>query len=240
MEKIFDAITCSRCKEVLKTPIVLPCGHSMCKIHTDETGNQLICPKCGLQYRNEGFPINTELLVIIESQIGSIDFGKSHREAKDACDKLEEILDLINSIIKDPLNISREAIDQLKYQVLLKSEQLKFEIEEKTEKLISVLSEYGQNCELNFGNLKSDITILENFKKSGENILKESRNFLNNFKVDQEIFENIVNDCKCKVEEITIEIESFKNHLFVNQFEEKKTQVDLFMDVNLCSEFQWE
>ena len=46
MDKVKKAIKCVNCLEVLKSPVLLPCSHSICDKHVTDSDKETI--KCGL------------------------------------------------------------------------------------------------------------------------------------------------------------------------------------------------
>ena len=66
MDKISNAIKCVNCQLVLKSPVFLPCHHSVCKHHV-QIDIPIICEKCGKTHDKpqEGFPDNESLAEII-------------------------------------------------------------------------------------------------------------------------------------------------------------------------------
>lgn len=48
MEIIRHAITCKICHEILDSPVVLPCGESVCQKHTNRVEEEMACFMCGI------------------------------------------------------------------------------------------------------------------------------------------------------------------------------------------------
>jgi hypothetical protein len=81
MDKVKKAIKCVNCLEVLKSPVLLPCSHSICDKHlTDGDKETIKCGLCKVDHlipENEiGFPKNQALEDVIASNIDSFNFGK--------------------------------------------------------------------------------------------------------------------------------------------------------------------
>lgn len=36
MDLVIDSIECTKCKKILSTPLILPCGHCICEKHVTE------------------------------------------------------------------------------------------------------------------------------------------------------------------------------------------------------------
>jgi hypothetical protein len=151
MNMLSNAIKCVNCKNVLDSPVLLPCSHSICKKHVTDgnKGAAIFCNKCGLEHSipQNGFPIQEALAEIIQSQIGNINFGKDHQEANDACTKFDECLNKFEQLLKDPLNFTHEVILSLKDVVQLRGEEAKLKIDLKMNYFFDKLEEYEKDCE---------------------------------------------------------------------------------------------
>jgi hypothetical protein len=145
MNKLSNAIKCVNCRQALNSPVLLPCGCSLCKKHTIDVKGPITCYSCEIDHPvppNGGFPHNKALDDIIDAQICNLDFGKEHQEAKHSCENLDELLSKIEELINDPSNFTYEAIGCLKSVVQLKGEEMKMKIDEKMTNFISKLDEY--------------------------------------------------------------------------------------------------
>lgn len=129
MEKILKAIKCSICRNILVSPLLLPCHHSVCQRHVDEAINELItCNECGSDHQkrpNFPFPINMALAQIIEAQIAALDLGETHTDAKRTCEKLETVIKECEQLLNDPDNFTYKEINELERQLHLRREELK-------------------------------------------------------------------------------------------------------------------
>ena len=55
MEIIRKAITCKICTQILESPVVLPCGESICEKHIDSMEHEISCRSCGKAYYKDEF-----------------------------------------------------------------------------------------------------------------------------------------------------------------------------------------
>jgi hypothetical protein len=137
-----------------KSPIILPCGHSICKSHSNNAKGHVICNSCGIEHplpsktasKQGGFPLNEALARITQVEIGSLDFGETHKEAMKSCAQLEKLLDSIESVLKEPTNFTNEAIGSLECVVQLKGEEMKMKIDEQMNQMFVKLNEYKNEC----------------------------------------------------------------------------------------------
>ena len=74
-----ESINCKSCGKILKQPVVLPCGHSICKHHETEDNNQNIeCIKCNKSFEipSDGFAPNCDLESLLLREINELDLGE--------------------------------------------------------------------------------------------------------------------------------------------------------------------
>ena len=145
MDRIQNAIKCVICREIIESPVILPCTDIVCKKHvTNQTNDQIRCEKCGVEHQipTNGFLSLPFLEEIIKSEIASLDFGSVHKEAKKSCDLFEEALKEFEMLLKDPYFFAHERISDLKNKVQLKGEELKLIIDEEMKKIIDRLEEF--------------------------------------------------------------------------------------------------
>ena len=110
MDLISKAIKCSNCNSIPSSPVILPCEHNICVNHVS-SGKPIQCGRCGLEHpipANGRFPSNEPLADIILSQIGTLDFGQRHTDAKNACLKLENQISKFELTLTDPNNFIYE------------------------------------------------------------------------------------------------------------------------------------
>ena len=149
MDSILNAIKCAICKEIIESPVILPCRDNICKKHIlNQTNDVILCEICGVEHKipKNGFQTNNVLKDIIETGIANLDFGNVHKEAKKSCESFEEILDDLQVLLKDPQFLIYEKISELKNIVELKREKLKLIIDKEMKKLIDKLEEYEKEC----------------------------------------------------------------------------------------------
>ncbi len=73
-EKLKELFNCKVCSKLLHEPVLLPCGKTVCKIHTQEIANKEcnFCTKLH-QITKDGFPSN-ELIENFKSSCSIFDF----------------------------------------------------------------------------------------------------------------------------------------------------------------------
>ena len=82
MNKISDLIKCTKCKEILKMSVLIPCGHTICNHHVkDEVNRKFECFICQKNHEipSDGFTINRALESLVETNIEKIDLGEEYK-----------------------------------------------------------------------------------------------------------------------------------------------------------------
>jgi hypothetical protein len=150
MEIVNEIIKCPICKQILSSPVFLPCGESICKIHVVDK-KQLLCVVCEEDHTipNEGLVANKAIEKLIQTKIDKCDFGPEYKNASYSCKKLEKILDEIDLMRRDPCFHIGEMIGELKSEIDLRREELKLTIDNEAEALIKQVSDYQEECKKN-------------------------------------------------------------------------------------------
>ncbi len=78
LDKINDPFECELCKDVLVDPILLPCGETVCKAHTDEISKDK-CIFCSEMHKapQNGFPSNKIVKNQLDLKINKINLNFS-------------------------------------------------------------------------------------------------------------------------------------------------------------------
>lgn len=228
MNKISNAIKCVNCKQVLTSPVMLPCGCSICKKHTRDNEHNngvslILCCKCEIEHplpSNGHFLPNTALAEIVEAQIGALDLGQTHVQAKQSCQQLDELLTNIETILRDPFNYTYEAIKCLKDVVQLKGEEIKLQIDAQMNRLQRKLDEYNEACKKAFETneylVKSEKIRVE--KDKGRQVLDIWLSTLNEVKLNEREWEKVKGESQMAIERFETALDLFKRDLLLRKF----------------------
>lgn len=227
---------CGYCREIMESPVNLPCGESICKKHTIR-GNSVLCPTCKIDHpkpagHNE-FPPNRPLSRIIESKLAGIRdlFGEDLKGANEYCKRFDQLLNNIEPILHDPFNFTYEAIKSLKDVVQLRGEEMKLEIDTKMSCLIKKLDEYNTSCKMNLetkdylDKLNKIQVEREDDRQKLEKWVKELR--LNKLNENGE-WARVKSESKHAIERFQVTLELFKHDLLLRQFEQHRREVEEF------------
>lgn len=239
MDKIANAIKCVNCKEVFSKPLILPCGHSICKKHTETEDEKIRCERCESNHLNKGFSVNEALEEIVASQIASMDFGNVHKEARQSCDQLCATLAQIDLILKDPDYYTHEMIDGLINRVHVKSEMLKVQLEEIIQEALHKLQEYKSKCKQYVKSseyaTRKEVLQQENVESQAE--LDKCSIYLNQLKFDEAEWKKIQMNSDQKCSDLVNKLACFKKLLLLSEFEKNEREVNFFENINLDSIF---
>lgn len=150
------ALSCPRCKKILDEPVVLPCGHTVCKRHErDEiespnskdckTTKKLTCDVCRIGHTiptNGGFTANILVRSLLERNLAALNLGAEYHAAQTSFGEFKRMMTSLRQILTDPeLEVNR-VIGELKNQIDLRREEAKQKIDDEALTLIGELDDY--------------------------------------------------------------------------------------------------
>ena len=231
MDIIKKRFQCQKCKNLLQSPVLLPCGHSTCQYHTINTKRPILCEKCGIEHTtpvNGAFPLNIDLNELIEAKIACLDFGNEYKEAKQSCEKFDEILIKCEQILNDPFNFIYHAIDFLKETVQLKGEEMILNISENMTKIISKLDQHKNECEneLNGNEFKMKSKKLIDEKEKARIDLDKWQETLNEIKLNEQEWKRIKIESEKAIEKFENKLIEFKIDLLPKKFDEFSEEIE--------------
>jgi hypothetical protein len=224
MNKILSAKNCVNCRELIVSPVSLPCGCSICEKHTINVDRPIHCCSCQIDHplpENGKFPPNKALSSILTTQFDTKNFDQKLADAKKACSQLKELLASIEDILSDPYNFTYDAIRSLMDEVQLKGDEIKLEIDNQIDKILSQLEEYNENCKMNLNSndylARSKEIQVE--KEDAEKLLAKWEKILNDDnKLNQIEWSRIENESKQAIEWYEGSLELFKGDLLLKQY----------------------
>lgn len=241
MEKLFKAVTCVTCQSILSSPVILPCGHSICKYHIPVDAALIRCGKCGLEHAipaaPDSFPENEALAEIISTNLHKLKLGKAHEQAKTECDIFETSIEFFESVLADPLHHMNEEIAEMRNQVLLKSEELKLKIDQETDKLLGEMSAYMESVKkhLESKEHKDKSNNLESIKTEMRVKLAEHKIRLGELKIDEQLWMKISNELGKERQKLNQTLEDYKSSLRLDSFYQIQHFTNLFGKFDLYS-----
>ena len=223
MKPVFDPIKCKTCEKILKKPVILPCGHSICQVHVDEaktSNSDIKCGRCMESHSipEKGFNLNKDLEALIENKLDSLDLGEDYNYAFYKSRTFAYFVKIFEKIKNQPDMRIHDYISQVKNDIDLKREELKNEIDQKCLSMIEKLEEFEKECMANVDSVKS------RFDDKLDEKLNEWRTKSEEFKNDLRSFESSkwkkVKEVDLHIKEIRSELYDFDESLFLNRFNE--------------------
>jgi len=180
---------CKICNEILKDPVTLPCGETICKEHVEEIIKEN-CSFCNHlhQIPEGGFMINKSMQSMLEAQLHTLnlDFDQFN-DSKKLIDNLNRSLKEIEGIRKDPENFISEYFCELNRQVDIRRDKLFVEIQEYSDELIEKIDVLRKECLSNCENTKTKKTEKTETSKTIDECrasLDKLNSMFDSFKVD--------------------------------------------------------
>lgn len=225
MDSLEESIKCKSCDEVISQPVILYCGHSICKYHVDvavlENQKLIKCDICDESFDIpiKGFVRNRALESLMEVDIDELDLGEEYNSAFDKCNYFGDFLEQLSPIKNDPETRIHAVLSDLRNKVDLRREELKQEIDRKALETIEQLNQFEKDCK---ASIKSDNSSLDNKIDRWKNDLEESRLALKTFKRNTEKWNEISDKMLSHLQDLQSEFKKFNENLFLNRLDEFK------------------
>jgi hypothetical protein len=190
---------CNFCWKLLQDPVILPCGKTICKSHTNENSS-LNCTFCFESHSKpaKGFPANDLIQEMLKMELNTLNINVcKSEECRKSIHDLKAIFKEIEVMQTDPEYYISEHFDELNRQVDLRRETLIIEIQQCSNKIIEEIAKAKSEC-VALAKVKADmfkgnsVGDLDRFKVSLERISAK----FDTFKIDDKIFENILLNSK--------------------------------------------
>lgn len=245
MDRISKALKCANCQLILNSPVLLQCGHSICKYHAqfgDWFLERIGCDRCGVEHKipNEGLPDNQSLAEIISTQVHTIKLGEAHDRAKQDFDRLESLIDESETILNDPFHHVFKEIDQIKSEVQLKREELKMKIDLEIENFMGKLDQYVHVFRLQLNSSEQNRQRSSDMQEKRAQAIEKSKSFKHHFNqvmIDDEFWSRISDEIGQNSRQLSELIDEFKHSLVVSGLEELKIHSEFISSLDIDFNF---
>lgn len=237
MYKILRAIKCKKCDAYLVDPVLLPCSHSICQRHVDEVGNNkrtIKCGKCGKDHviPRTGFVRIDALSAIMNTKIGESTWNAVYEEAYHMCQTLEECVSNVEDVLKDPMSLQRDEINELEQSVLKLSDEV---LRKNLRELNQILKKAKGYKSGNWMQLNTMSPEYNGVLKDLTDKLKVAKDLLTHWNNDLNKFDFSVNEANCKKvkedaestnEELKELVKSLKKEGYIHLIEGYKNKIE--------------
>lgn len=164
-------LECSICSKILKHPVMLPCGCTICKNHENDE-RVISCLKCQIEHEIplQGFPTNSMAVKLLEFKLTSDDLASEHKVAIESLNDVKKLVEEIKRIRDHPDLELNNKVAELKNRIDSRREEAKKEIDNEAIALIAELDHYEsvQKARMNRNELflsKETSILLESIEK---------------------------------------------------------------------------
>ena len=202
----FEDIICDECKLI---PIALPCGSTLCQEHIEKFNDNFTCSQCNDEHQipRNGYSINKKMIKIIDNYIN---FDQLRKETIKSFDCLNETINEYESI--NPDGFVYDYFSEIRNKVDLHREELKKEIDDKSDEIIKKLYEKEQECKLNIAKL-----VKLNLNDLKQNHLKKWKQKLRQAILNQDELNDLLSNLNKYTDTIKLNFKCYKEKLLQNE-----------------------
>jgi hypothetical protein len=218
---IKEELACKHCNKIYTNPIFLFfCGESICNQHIIiNSSNKFTCPFCNEENADGHFKANKLIEELISRKLHQFKINQNNERVFSS---LKTEIQNLETILKDPENYIYEEINELKRQVDLDRENLKYQIDTLAGGLIQQLETYGKRFRNDY-NSNKDLACYNDLVESSKKELAEYETYLRLFSAENK---KINVDSEKLVEKLKLTISELKDVLFSNvSIKHKKTDI---------------
>lgn len=220
MEDILKRMKCFECKEILQSPIILPCFKTVCNKHVPKQGT-FFCKPCQRHHfvPINGFAPNMAMKDLVDSRL------PEYKRALGSCELVKSTIGRLERLKNEPGCLIEEIIGELKDRIRLRRQELIEEVEDRFDQELIELEMYERECAASLASLSTDLDrIGKEIEKKRIDLVK-SQSKLKEFEADELAnWKKITDINELDVSRLTKIIDDFKLKLLLNKFEiyEKK------------------
>ena len=151
IEEFHNLFNCNMCKRQLESPVLLPCGESLCKKDVRELlveQDRIRCPFCKREHvqTHEGFPADKRIQRMIELQVNQLDFGPVYNSCKRVLKSLTEHFNEFDTLKENLDEFVLNYYVDLKKAVETRRVDLKSQIDNLADQIIQNILDTEKEC----------------------------------------------------------------------------------------------
>lgn len=150
-------LKCANCADTLSDPVVIPCGHSVCRYH--QAASKICCRLCTRDFDvpSSGFIANKQIAELLDVQLPSFQLGAEYDEARNNTNTFEEALGELKGLVNEPECVIFENMSELRNKIDLRRETLKRTIDEDALAAVDRVNSFETECYAAAKTMKTDI-----------------------------------------------------------------------------------
>ncbi len=221
-DKVKSSFDCDLCNKLLVDPVVMPCGNFICKAHIDKlltnASNEkktLLCGICQDEHfiPKNGFVVNNRLQNLLELELFDLKaspvFSECKKEIEDAKDNLAKI----KFLQKNSENYLYDYFEDIKRQVDIRREDLKFKIDKYLDDIIKSV----ENTQANYIKLSKEVNQISSRIERSKKELNDMTVVFDTMEFNDEKFEEIKSSVEDVNQEFRLILDEYQDSLVGNE-----------------------
>ena len=237
LNEVKASFDCDLCEKLLKDPVVMPCGSTICKTHLDKLmtnpsneKNTLICSICQEEHfiPKKGFIVYKRLQKLITLELNDLKVSPVFHECTKEIEDAKEKMVKVELLEQNAENYIYEYFENIKRQVDIRREDLKFKIDTYSDEII-------KSVELNQMNLikiSKEVNQMTAFIEKSKNELNKLITQFDTLEFNDKKFEEIKSSVAVVNQEFNKILAEYQDNLIGNKkstFEFKELPIkDIF------------
>jgi hypothetical protein len=223
LKVIRDLIKCKICKQILRKPVLLPCGETVCAEHEELFKNKYtakckLCSKTHKLCRSASFPVNKAVEGFLAGEISQLDFGDNYKNTTRLLGELTEASIYFDKLRKNPKDFIYERFQVMRRKVDLVREEIIKRVNDCSDKIMCDINSYEEECNLNLPYLESKLESNKMFDLSGiRGDLKEWEAKMNKLHFDEAMCKEIGEKSAQSIRTLENTIKELKNEIFTGK-----------------------
>jgi hypothetical protein len=155
VEQLKSFLDCQQCNKLLVDPVVMACGKIICKIHLErllihesKEKNTFVCEICQEEHfiPKNGFVVPNRLKELLNVELNKLEPSPMFDECRKELEEAKASVLKIDQLEKNPEIYIYDYFEDIKRQVDLRREDLKFKIDTYSDEIIKSIETTHTNC----------------------------------------------------------------------------------------------
>jgi len=233
VNKLKCLLDCDLCNKLLVDPVVMPCDSTICKTHLDKLitncpneKSNFICEICQEDHLipKKGFIVNNRLQKLLTLELNALKVSPVFDECMKEIEDAKENMVKIEFLEKNPENYIYDYFEDVKRQVDIRREDLKFKIDKYSDEIIKSV----EMNQMNYIKISKDVSINVSIIESKDD-LNQSMIQFDTLEFNDKKFEDIKASVKVVNQELHKILAEYQDSLIDNTkyiFEFKESPIE--------------